>query len=372
MVNTFKRIIVKIGSNVLTRDDGTLDITRMSSLVDQVAMLHKQGLEIIMVSSGAVASGRSEMRGSKAAGRHMDAVSARQLFSAVGQAKLINRYYELFREHGLTCGQVLTTKENFSTRHQYLNQKHCMEVMLDNGVIPIVNENDTISVTELMFTDNDELSGLIASMMNAQALVLLSNVDGVYDGDPGNPGSKVIAEIRPDEKGQDADTFIMHSKSSFGRGGMESKFNTARKVAAEGIAVFIANGKRDGILPGVLLGGLGVPFTKFLPSARPVSGVKKWIAHSDSFAKGEIHVNRGAYEALMSPRATSLLPIGVTKVEGEFEKDDIVKIISPDGVAFAVGRIVCDSAAASAKAGTQGGRPLIHYNYLYIEKENNG
>ena len=241
---------------MLTRPDGTLDVTRMSALVDQVADLHRQGIEVVMVSSGAVASGRGEMRGDRAVRRHLDAVSARQLYSAVGQAKLINRYYELFREHGIVCGQVLTTKEDFATRHQYLNQKHCMEVMIDNGVIPVVNENDTTSVTELMFTDNDELSGLIAAMMGAQALVLLSNVDGVYDGDPADPSSSIIREITHDEKAQaDPTTFISKSKSSLGRGGMGSKFRTANKVASEGIAVYIANGRRDGILQAIVAGG---------------------------------------------------------------------------------------------------------------------
>ena len=162
------RLAIKIGSNVLTRKDGTLDITRMSAIVDQIAELHRKGFDIILISSGAVASGRSEIK----VGKKLDALSARQLYSAVGQAKLINRYYELFREHGMTCGQVLTTKESFGSRTHYLNQKHCMEVMLENRVIPIVNENDTISVTELMFTDNDELSGLIATMMDMDALII--------------------------------------------------------------------------------------------------------------------------------------------------------------------------------------------------------
>ena len=161
MEQQFSRIAVKVGSNVLTRRDGTLDVTRMSALVDQIAELHKTGVEIILVSSGAVASGRSEVHSAK----KLDSVDQRQLFSAVGQAKLINRYYELFREHGIAVGQVLTMKENFATRRHYLNQKNCMTVMLENGVIPIVNENDTISVSELMFTDNDELSGLIASIL---------------------------------------------------------------------------------------------------------------------------------------------------------------------------------------------------------------
>ena len=178
----YKRIIVKIGSNVLTRPDGTLNITRMSGLVDQVAELHNRGLEVVMVSSGAMAAGRGLMRGTIKG--NLDPVSARQLYSSVGQAKLINRYFDFFCDHGITCGQILTTKESLATRGHYLNQKHCMEVMLDHGVIPIVNENDTISVTELMFTDNDELSGMVAAMMGAQALVILSNVDGVYDKDP--------------------------------------------------------------------------------------------------------------------------------------------------------------------------------------------
>ena len=190
----YKRIAIKIGSNVLARRDGTLDITRMSALVDQVAELRRNGMDVILITSGAVASGRSEMKG----GPKLDSVSARQLFSAVGQAKLINRYYEFFRDHGMICGQVLTMKENFSTRLHYLNQKHCMEVMLENGVIPIVNENDTVSVTELMFTDNDELSGLIATMMGMDVLVILSNIDGVYDGDPSLEGSSLLREIRPE------------------------------------------------------------------------------------------------------------------------------------------------------------------------------
>ena len=237
-----KRIAVKIGSNVLTRKDGTLDITRMSALVDQVADLHRQGMEIVLISSGAVASGRSEIK----AGKKLDPVSARQLYSAVGQAKLINRYYELFREHGMTCGQVLTTKENFGSRTHYLNQKHCMEVMLENKVIPIVNENDTISVTELMFTDNDELSGLIATMMGMVALVILSNIDGIYNGNPSDPDSSVIREIECGKT--DLSEYVQTSKSSFGRGGMLTKCHIAQKVADEGIAVIIANGKNEKIL----------------------------------------------------------------------------------------------------------------------------
>lgn len=237
------RVTVKVGSNVLTRADGTLDVTRMSALVDQIATLQKSGIQVILVSSGAVACGRSALKGLDSS--KLDDVSQRQLFSAVGQAKLINKYYEFFNEHGITCGQVLTTKESLSTEEQRQNQKNCMETMLANGVIPIVNENDTVSITELMFTDNDELSGLMATMMGARLLVLLSNIDGIYTGAPSDPASELIRVISANT---DVSHYIQSSKSSAGRGGMVSKHHTARQVAASGIEVIIANGKRDGIL----------------------------------------------------------------------------------------------------------------------------
>ena len=229
MAVQFTRIAVKIGSNVLARKDGTLDVTRMSALVDQVAELRKAGVEVILISSGAVASGRSEIKPSK----KIRQCGAKATFSRRwGQAKLINRYYELFREHGIPVGQVLTTKESFGTRRHYLNQRNCMMVMLENGVIPIVNENDTISVTELMFTDNDELSGMIASMMDMQALIILSNIDGIYNGSPSTPGTQVIREV---EQGKDLSDYIQTEKSGFGRGGMLTKTTIARKVADEAL-----------------------------------------------------------------------------------------------------------------------------------------
>lgn len=360
MINQFQRIAVKVGSNVLTRKDGTLDITRMSALVDQIAILYKSGVEIVLISSGAMASGRSELKLS----RKLDSVEQRQLFSAVGQAKLINRYYELFREHGITVGQVLTTKESFSTRRHYLNQRNCMRVMLDNGVIPIVNENDTISVTELMFTDNDELSGMIASMMDMEALIILSNIDGVYDGIPGRAGVSVIREVLP---GKDLSDYISTEKSSFGRGGMLTKTSIARKVADEGIAVIIANGKKDNILVKLLQDFDETICTLFVPAADNVSSVKKWIAHSEGFAKGELHLNESAVKVLKGKKAVSILPIGVTRVEGDFEKDDIVRIVDMYGRRIGVGKIAVDSAEARLLCGLHGQHYLVHYDYLYLE-----
>ena len=355
-----KRITVKIGSNVLARPDGTLDITRMSALTDQIAELHKAGVEIIVISSGAVASGRSELK----IHRKLDAVSARQLFSAVGQAKLINRYYELFREHNIACGQVLTTKENFSTRRQYLTQKQCMEVMLENKVIPIVNENDTISVTELMFTDNDELSGLVAAMMGAEALIILSNIDGIYDGSPSDPASQVIRRVAP---GRDLSQYIDTARSSRGRGGMTTKSRISSRVAGEGIEVVIANGRRDNILTDLVLTDRDVVCTRFEAAPRPASGVKKWIASSEGFAKGALHLDAGAAAAVSQSKAASILAVGVTAVEGDFERDDIVRILSPEGVQLGVGRISCDSATARRNLGRKGLKPLIHCDYLYLE-----
>ncbi len=363
MKHHYKRIAVKVGSNVLTRADGTLDVTRMSAIVDQIAELYRMGVKVTLISSGAVASGRSELRGINST--QLNAVACRQLYSAVGQAKLINRYYELFREHGIACGQVLTTKENFATRRHYLNQKNCMEVMLANDVIPIVNENDTVSVTELMFTDNDELSGLIATMMDMDALIILSNIDGVFTGDPSLETSRLISHISRDD---DASGFIQASKSSLGRGGMTTKYRIARKVASEGITVIIANGRRENILLDILNGAETTPFTTFEPSQVRSNGVKKWIAHSESFAKGGLRINRGAVEALLSSHAASVLPIGVVDVIGDFEKDDIVTVVDMDGHIIAWGKTTCDSEEARRHIGIAGGRPIIHADYLYIDQ----
>ena len=371
------RIVVKVGSNVLTRSDGTLDVTRMSSIVDQIATLHKQGVQIILVSSGAVASGRSEMLeyrsalGSSSSLLRLDTVAARQLYSAVGQAKLMGKYYSLFRDYGIYCGQVLTTKESFSTRTHYLNQKHCMETMLAEGVIPIVNENDTISVTELMFTDNDELSGLVATMMDASKLVILSNIDGVYTGNPSDSNASLIPIITEDI---DFTNYVKDGKSSFGRGGMATKYRVARKVANEGIEVVIANGKRDDILlsllsifEGSVKESKSCPCTRFIPADHRTSSVKKWIAHSESFSKGSLVLNEGAVQALCGEQAASILPIGIVEILGSFEVGDIVSILDVGRNPIGVGKINYDNQTALKMIGTKGGKPLVHYDYLWLE-----
>ncbi len=253
-----RRIVIKVGSNVLTRADGKLDVTRMSALVDQIAGLRRQDIEVILVSSGAVACGRRELT----VDHSLASVAQRQLFSAVGQVKLVGLYYDLFREFGIHVGQVLTMRENFEPGEQYRNQQACMTVMLENDVLPIVNENDTVSVTELMFTDNDELSGLIAKMMKADTLILLSNIDGIYDGHPDDPNSKIIPQVEP---GSDLSQYIKAEKSAFGRGGMHSKYTTAQKVQQAGIRVIIANGEREDILTELIQHKEHVPHPEFIP-----------------------------------------------------------------------------------------------------------
>ena len=245
-------IVVKVGSNVLTREDGTLDVTRVSSLVDQLAYLKGKGHEVILVTSGAVACGRSIMGKD---GSNLDSVEQRQVFSAVGQVRLMDLYSTLFHNYGIQVGQVLTMKENFKPGKEYENQKGCMEAMLRSGVLPIVNENDTVCITELMFTDNDELSGLIASMIGAGTLIILSNVEGLYDTE-----GKVIRQVTD---GEDISRFIQSGKSTSGRGGMQSKAGTAMAAAGAGIRTIIACGKKDWILRDILENPQDVVFTEF-------------------------------------------------------------------------------------------------------------
>lgn len=356
----FKRIAVKIGSNVLAGASG-LDFVRIAHLVDQISSLKKEGIEVILISSGAVASGRSAFPVES----RIDTVSARQLWSAIGQVKMMNTYSEYFDKHGITCAQVLTTKENFSDRKHYLNMKNCISTMLEYGVLPIVNENDTISVTELMFTDNDELSGLISSMMDCDALLILSNVNGIYNGTPGEEGVSVIPEISVAD--ENFESFISTQKSGFGRGGMHTKFSVARKIALEGIPVFIANGKVDNIITDIVH-HRKVIYTLFSPNGKRLKSNKKWLAHSTSFAKGIVVVNNGAKDALLSGGANSLLLIGVVEIKGYFEKGDVIRIQDEQGNSLGLGKAQYDSDTAIEFIGKKAEKPLIYYDYMYLNE----
>ncbi|PRY13702.1 glutamate 5-kinase [Pontibacter ummariensis] len=360
MALPYNRIIIKIGSNVLTQANGMPDLDRIAHLVEQITEIKKQGKEVILVSSGAVASGRSLVTVSE----KFDAVATRQLLAAVGQVKLINTYTALFGKHDLVCAQVLVTKEDFRDRQHYQNMQNCFQVLLQHHIIPIVNENDVVSVTELMFTDNDELAGLVASALNADALLILSNVDGIYNGNPKEEGTKVIEEIGHDAT--DLASFISTQRSQFGRGGMLTKSYMARKVAALGIAVHIANGTTQNVLTRLLDEEL--INTRFTPK-KAASGKKKWLAHSEDSAKGVVQINEGAKQALTSPKATSLLLVGVTAIRGAFKKGDIVKLVDETEKLVGLGIAEYDSENATEHIGHKEQRPLVHYDYLFLNPD---
>jgi glutamate 5-kinase len=359
----FNRITVKVGSNVITKSDGSLNEGRILRLVEDLAILYKQGIEVILITSGAVAAGRSEVVPSK----KTNIVAAKQIWAAIGQVKLMSSYQFLFGKYGIQAGQLLTTKESFRDRLHYLNMKNCISAMLDNKVLPIVNENDTVSINELMFTDNDELSGLISSMMDCQSLIILSNVDGVYTGVPGDENTELIRSV--DQDTVNIDQYLSTTKSGFGRGGMISKCSIARKIASEGINVFIANGTRDFIITDIVR-EKDVPYTHFVASKKETTGVKKWLSHSDTFAKGAVVINSGAKEALMREKASSLLMIGITKVEGFFMSGDIVRITDEDGNYIGLGKAQYDSKKTELYMGEKLNKPFIHYNYLVISEKN--
>ena len=358
MSSNYSRIVIKIGSNVLTQNDGLPDVKRIGHLVEQIATIKKQGKQVILVSSGAVASGRSMITISEKS----DAVATRQLLASIGQVKLINTYSQLFEQFGILCSQVLVTKEDFRDRMHYLNMRNCLELLLHYEVIPVVNENDVVSVTELMFTDNDELAGLIASMLNAQALIILTNVDGIYNGAPQLPGSSVIEEI--DGVEVDFPSFISSGRSQFVRGGMITKSTMAQKVAALGIAVHIANGTKDNILTDVLENK--VKHTHFIPN-KTASGKKKWLAHAENYATGVVQVNEGAKTALTSNRATSLLPVGLVDVLSDFKKGDIIKLVDDDDKLIGLGIAEYGADKARERIGQKNQKPLVHYDYLYLQ-----
>jgi glutamate 5-kinase len=359
----FNRITIKVGSNVVTQSDGSLNIGRILRIVEDIAVLYKQGIEVILVSSGAVASGRSEVKPSK----RTDIVAAKQVWASIGQVKLMSSYQFLFGKYGIQAGQILAAKESFRDRRHYLNMKNCISAMLENRVLPIVNENDTISVNELMFTDNDELSGLITSMMDCHSLLILSNVDGIYNGIPGQPGTDLIRRI--DSATENPEKYISSEKSGFGRGGMMTKYSIARKMAALGIDVFIANGNRDSIISDIVK-RKDVPYTHIVGEAKKKSGVKKWLSHSDTFAKGAVVINEGAKDALLGAKATSLLMIGITKIRGSFKSGDVVKILDEEGNDIGIGKCQYDSEKAGQNAGKKMHRPFIHYHCLVLNDKN--
>lgn len=256
----YKRIIVKIGTGVISLKDGGLDSAVLEQLVEQVSALRKREIEVIVVTSGAVGTGRGLIKLNGA-----DSVVEKQVFAAVGQVKLMSMYAEYFAKRGFVCAQVLATKEDFRDKEHYQNMKNCMQNLLQDNVVPVVNENDVVAVAELVFTDNDELAGLIAEQLDVDAVIILTSVDGVFRGDPSKSDSQLISEIECREI-DNYEKFITTDKSKDGRGGMSTKFAVAKNLCKKGIAVHIANGHNTDVLKDILRGvQVG---TKFVPAER--------------------------------------------------------------------------------------------------------
>ncbi len=260
------RIVVKLGSNVLVRPDGRLSIARMAELTDEVSALCTAGHQVLLVSSGAVATGKAQV----SLPPTVDRVARRQVLSAVGQSILVGTYRTLFAANGLDAGQILLTRADFATAQNAANIRQCIQAFFAYGIVPVVNENDPVSAEQVksveayMFTDNDELAGLIAHLIDADLLVLLTSVDGLYDGDPASPTARLIREVSPSE---DLSHYVADAKTSAGRGGMETKLRTAMTAARDGITAVIASGLRHGIL-GSVVSGADTPCTRFLPAQK--------------------------------------------------------------------------------------------------------
>ncbi len=352
-----KLLVIKVGSNVLTQDNGFPDLLRMEKLAAQIHELTSKGKKVVLVSSGAVAFGRKSIP----LPEKLNPVIKKQIWASTGQISLINEYRELFEKHRQNIAQILVTKEDFRDRKHFLNMKNCIQALLQQGILPIINENDTVTITELMFTDNDELASLTAAMINADTMILLTNVDGIFTGNPSDPSSHLIEKVSSSMA--EISTYISASKSAFGRGGMLTKYAMAKKSAELGIQVIISNGKRDNVLGE--FADKTLRCTWFEPQ-KATHSTKKWLAHGEQYYKGEVTINEGARTSLYSEVIRSLLPVGITAVEGEFSKGDILLIKTEKGLKIGLGRAEYASKPARERVGQKNQKPLIHYDYLYI------
>jgi glutamate 5-kinase len=358
-MSTKKKVVaIKVGSNVITNKQGLPDEQIIVDISKQIKTLKDQGYQVLLISSGAVAAGKSLYQFQK----KTDTVVQRQVLASIGQVKLISLYKDVFDKQGILCSQVLVTKEDFKSRTHYLNMQNCLSALLSNQIVPIINENDVVSVTELMFTDNDELAGLVSAMMNTDMLIILTNVDGIYDGDPELPGTTLLTTY--DAKKINLQQIATGKKSGFGRGGILTKCQTSEKIASMGIPVHIANGRTENIILRVLRGEeIGTRF----PARKVTSSFKKYMAHAYEEPKGKVVINQGAKDVLLSPaKAHSLLPVGILRVMGSFKKGDIVRIVDEKDQEVGLGLARYGYKKAKEVLGLKNQAPLIHYDHLYL------
>ncbi len=322
------RIVVKVGTSTLTHPTGKLDLRQMEKLVRELADLANQGKEIILVSSGSVGAGMGRLGFSKRPRN----LREKQAVAAVGQGILLHMYEKIFAEYGLIVAQILLTRDDFAERSRYLNISHTFSQLLEYGVLPIVNENDTTAVDELKFGDNDSLAALVAGVIDADLLVLLTDIEGLYDAHPKlHPDAKkidLIEEITPQ-----VEALAGGAGSDLGTGGMSTKIQAAKICTNYGIPMVIASGTKEGVLQQILNGEqIG---TLFLPREEKLCGRKKWLAYGSPPA-GQINVDEGAADALVK-EGKSLLPIGILKVIGNFEAGATVSVVDSQGIEVARG-----------------------------------
>ena len=310
-----KRVVVKIGSNILTDAKEGLNTRRIHSIAKDVAGLTDLGFEVVLVSSGAIAAGMKKL-GLKE--RPKD-VKLKQASAAIGQSSLMWAYEKSFSEFHKKVAQVLLTRDDFSDRRRYINSKNTLTTLLTYGVIPIVNENDTVAIDEIKFGDNDNLAALVASLIEAERLIILSDVDGLYTEDPKtHPSARIIEYV--EEIMPELESRAKGAGSMVGTGGMYSKLLATKKAVNHGITVHIVNGKKEGLLCTLMKGKHSG--TLFKPKEGKLSLKKGWIAYS-SRAKGSIIIDEGAVKAIIQG-GKSLLPSGIISIEGEFDIGDSV------------------------------------------------
>lgn len=317
ILSKVKKIVVKIGTGVLTTNEGYLDKEQIKGLAGQVVELKKMGYSAVVVSSGAVGSGMGELGIEKRPGT----LPELQAVAAIGQSKLISMYDECFKLHGYHAAQILLTREDFEDRQRYLNTCNTIHTLFQLNAIPVVNENDTISVDEIRFGDNDALSALVTNLLNAELLIILSSVDGLYEKIPTARGKATVIPII-ENVSDEIRQLAFDEKTRRGVGGMQTKLEAASIVTNAGEAVIIANGRTEGILKKIVQGeDVG---TLFLPKEEKLASRKRWIGYTIK-PKGKVLIDDGARKAL-TEKGKSLLASGIVSVEGKFDKGDIVSV----------------------------------------------
>lgn len=330
---SFKLVVVKVGTRCLTDQTGILDIKIMQKLVDQIAAAIKQGNKIVFVTSGAIAAGIAE----HGMPQKPNDIVFQQVSAATGQSIIMSIYRELFKKHGLKVAQILLTAEDLSNRAAYLHICDVLEMTLQLGIVPIINENDVTSTDELIpvtkgyevnFSDNDILSVLVANALEAALIIILSNVDGLYTMNPKKRGARLIKTV---EKVTPKLKCEIEGKNRLGRGGMKTKLKAAEIATTSGIPLVIANSQKENVILDILAGKkIG---TLFKPQKR-LTQIKRWIAYGAS-VKGQIFVNEGAKKAIL--KGASLLPVGVIKLTGTFNEGDVISLVDQDNIEFAKG-----------------------------------